>query len=296
MLNLTEYQRRPAQLADWLPWAGLVAPGVVLNKDGSFQRSLRFRGPDLDSATQGELVATSARLNNALRRLGSGWGLFIEAERLAAAGHRVTRLELPEDFKALDAHHRVILHREGQAAFRNLAARYGADLRRVEELAADGSLSARELDAARARQAAGEAKTLAASAKGGVLVARRDGSTPDDLRRLAEDGRRQVQHDFVSESGREEAACAPLASGVIHCVKRSLHAGTSMTAAKPTSSPPPKTVPCNAATMTGGESAQAWTNSNRPGWCRPAMQYCCEKCTRRFARPRTARPCKSRPG
>jgi alanyl-tRNA synthetase len=42
-----------------------------------------------------------------------------------------------------------------------------------------------ELDAARARQAAGEAKSLAASATGGVLVARRDGSTPDDLRRLA---------------------------------------------------------------------------------------------------------------
>ncbi|HFS0969453.1 TPA: conjugal transfer protein TrbE [Pseudomonas aeruginosa] len=87
MLNLTEYQHRPAQLADWLPWAGLVAPGVVLNKDGSFQRTLRFRGPDLDSATQGELVATSARLNNALRRLGSGWGLFIEADRTAAANY-----------------------------------------------------------------------------------------------------------------------------------------------------------------------------------------------------------------
>ncbi|UYP32203.1 conjugal transfer protein TrbE [Pseudomonas sp. Z8(2022)] len=87
MLNLTEYQLRPAQLADWLPWAGLVAPGVVLNKDGSFQRSLRFRGPDLDSATQGELVAASARLNNALRRLGSGWALFVEAERLAAANY-----------------------------------------------------------------------------------------------------------------------------------------------------------------------------------------------------------------
>lgn len=87
MLNLTEYQRRPAQLADWLPWAGLVAPGVVLNKDGAFQRTLRFRGPDLDSATQSELVATSARLNNALRRLGSGWALFIEAERLAAADY-----------------------------------------------------------------------------------------------------------------------------------------------------------------------------------------------------------------
>ena len=60
-MHLAEYRKRPALLADWLPWAGLVAPGVVLNKDGSFQRTARFRGPDLDSATQGELVATSAR-------------------------------------------------------------------------------------------------------------------------------------------------------------------------------------------------------------------------------------------
>jgi len=87
MLNLAEYRKRPALLADWLPWAGLVAPGVVLNKDGSFQRTARFRGPDLDSATQGELIATSAHLNNALRRLGSGWALFVEAERRAAADY-----------------------------------------------------------------------------------------------------------------------------------------------------------------------------------------------------------------
>jgi type IV secretion/conjugal transfer VirB4 family ATPase len=87
MMHLTEYRKRPALLADWLPWAGLVAPGVVLNKDGAFQRSARFRGPDLDSATQGELIATSARLNNALRRLGTGWALFVEAERREAADY-----------------------------------------------------------------------------------------------------------------------------------------------------------------------------------------------------------------
>jgi type IV secretion system protein VirB4 len=87
MQSLAEYQRRPAVLADWLPWAGLVAPGVVLNKDGSFQRTARFRGPDLDSATESELVATTARLNNALRRFESGWVLFVEAERGAAAAY-----------------------------------------------------------------------------------------------------------------------------------------------------------------------------------------------------------------
>ncbi len=87
MLNLDEYRQRPALLADWLPWAGLVAPGVVLNKDGSFQRTARFRGPDLDSATQGELIATAARQNNALRRCGSGWAFYIEAERRPAADY-----------------------------------------------------------------------------------------------------------------------------------------------------------------------------------------------------------------
>jgi len=72
MLNLAEYRNRPAGLADFLPWAALVEKGVILNKDGSFQRAARFRGPDLDSATAAELVGVTARLNNALRRLGSG--------------------------------------------------------------------------------------------------------------------------------------------------------------------------------------------------------------------------------
>lgn len=87
MMRLAEYRKRPAGLADWLPWAGLVAPGIVLNKDGSFQRTARFRGPDLDSATDAELVATAARLNNALRRLDTGWALFVEAARTPAAAY-----------------------------------------------------------------------------------------------------------------------------------------------------------------------------------------------------------------
>ena len=84
MLNLREYRERPSALADHLPWAALVAPGVVLNKDGSFQRTMRFRGPDLDSSSPQELVSTCARVNNALRRFGSGWALHFEATRREA--------------------------------------------------------------------------------------------------------------------------------------------------------------------------------------------------------------------
>ena len=84
MMNLSEYNSKAACLADFLPWVALVAPGVVLNKDGAFQRTARFRGPDLDSATPAELVSVTARLNNALRRLGSGWAVFVEAQRVPA--------------------------------------------------------------------------------------------------------------------------------------------------------------------------------------------------------------------
>ncbi|TPI67195.1 conjugal transfer protein TrbE [Mesorhizobium sp. B3-1-3] len=87
MLSLAEYRRTAARLADFLPWAALVAPGVVLNKDGSFQRTARFRGPDLDSAVAAELVAVASRINNAFRRLGSGWSIFVEAQRHEAASY-----------------------------------------------------------------------------------------------------------------------------------------------------------------------------------------------------------------
>lgn len=84
MMNLAEYRQSSTRLADFLPWAALVDAGIVLNKDGSFQRTARFRGPDLDSAVPAELVAVAGRLNNALRRLGSGWAVFVEAQRHSA--------------------------------------------------------------------------------------------------------------------------------------------------------------------------------------------------------------------
>ncbi|VTZ50418.1 Conjugal transfer protein TrbE (fragment) [Methylocella tundrae] len=99
MMNLSEYRNHTTGLADFLPWAALVEKGVVLNKDGSFQRSARFRGPDLDSATPAEFVGVTARLNNALRRLGSGWAIFVEASRAPAQYYPPSRF--PEPASAL---------------------------------------------------------------------------------------------------------------------------------------------------------------------------------------------------
>ncbi|MEX1251373.1 MAG: conjugal transfer protein TrbE, partial [Hyphomonas sp.] len=87
MFDLRPYRRRGARLSDYLPWAGLVAPGIILNKDGAFQRTLAFRGPDLDSASLTELMGTSNRLASALRRFESGWCLHAEARRRPAPGY-----------------------------------------------------------------------------------------------------------------------------------------------------------------------------------------------------------------
>lgn len=87
MRFLDEYRGRPTALADHLPWAVLAGPGAVLNKDGSFLAGFRFRGPDLDSSTEDELMAVRARLNNALKRLGSGWCVHVEARRRPATAY-----------------------------------------------------------------------------------------------------------------------------------------------------------------------------------------------------------------
>jgi type IV secretory pathway VirB4 component len=115
MLSLREYRNKADRLADFLPWAALVAPGVVLNKDGSFQRSARFRGPDLDSATPAELIATTARLNSALRRLGSGWAIFVEAVRRPAQDYPDS--DFPDPASALVERERAAQFAEEGAHF-----------------------------------------------------------------------------------------------------------------------------------------------------------------------------------
>jgi len=112
MMNLAEYRRLNTRLADFLPWAALVDEGIVLNKDGSFQRTAKFRGPDLDSAVPAELVAVAGRLNNALRRLGSGWAVFVEAQRHSAGGYPPNTF--PDVASALvDAERRAQFEEEG---------------------------------------------------------------------------------------------------------------------------------------------------------------------------------------
>ncbi len=111
MLNLKEYREHPDRLSDLLPWAMLIAPGIILNKDGSFQTTIRYRGPDLDSATDAELISISARLNNVLRRLGSGWAIYSEAKRVRSDNYPTSHFPEPISF-LIDEERRVMFEAE----------------------------------------------------------------------------------------------------------------------------------------------------------------------------------------
>lgn len=81
MINLREYRKDASGLEDYIGWCVMIEDGIILNHDGSLQQSFRYRGADLDSSTEDELVVSVARLNNCLRRIGGNWCLQVEARR-----------------------------------------------------------------------------------------------------------------------------------------------------------------------------------------------------------------------
>jgi type IV secretion system protein TrbE len=74
----------PSSLGDLLPWAALIAPGVILNKDGSLLAGWSFQGPDLDSSTPEELSVLSDHASRAFGPLGDGWAIHCDALRTPA--------------------------------------------------------------------------------------------------------------------------------------------------------------------------------------------------------------------
>jgi type IV secretion system protein TrbE len=85
-MRLTEHRRTAQGLADLLLYAAMIEDGVLLLQDGALLAGWQFRGPDMASATHGEMAALSARLNSILR-LGSGWMIHCDAIRYHAPGY-----------------------------------------------------------------------------------------------------------------------------------------------------------------------------------------------------------------
>lgn len=74
-------------VSDLLLYAKFVDSGIILNTDGSFLKSLWFRGQDLDSSTNDELAYMSHYINMAMCRLGNGWTLHLDCIRRESTGY-----------------------------------------------------------------------------------------------------------------------------------------------------------------------------------------------------------------
>lgn len=99
-LDIREYVKKPTRLAHFLPWMAMIdkKSATILNKDGSFQKSFVFRGPDLDSATEYELINTAEEVNNVLKRLSGGWAFFVEARRMPSENYLESSFPDPVSF------------------------------------------------------------------------------------------------------------------------------------------------------------------------------------------------------
>lgn len=73
---------RDRRVADLLPWAGLVADGVVITKDALLLRSFRIVPKDLSLALAGEVEAVYRQIALSLRYAASdGWWVYIDQDR-----------------------------------------------------------------------------------------------------------------------------------------------------------------------------------------------------------------------
>lgn len=82
MVALRTFRHSGPSFADLVPYAGLVANGIVLLKDGSLMAGWYFAGPDSESSTDAERNEVSRQINTILARLGSGWMIQVEAVRV----------------------------------------------------------------------------------------------------------------------------------------------------------------------------------------------------------------------
>lgn len=84
------FGRGSSKLSHLMPYGMLTevgGAGVSINKNGSLMTVWKYRGPDLDSALQEHLAVITAQLNSALMVLGSGWVIYMEAQRLPDANY-----------------------------------------------------------------------------------------------------------------------------------------------------------------------------------------------------------------
>jgi len=86
-LKLNKHRSKQAGLADLLNYAAVVDNGVIVGKNGALMAAFLYGGEDNESATEAQRDNVSARINQALRGLGDGWMLHVDAVRRPAQSY-----------------------------------------------------------------------------------------------------------------------------------------------------------------------------------------------------------------
>jgi type IV secretion system protein VirB4 len=89
----------PDGFAEVLLPFGLVAPDILMQRDGSFIKAWKYQGPDLQLETEAKMASLSERLNSVIR-LGAGWMIHFHVFRFPASPYRKSN-NFPDPIAAL---------------------------------------------------------------------------------------------------------------------------------------------------------------------------------------------------
>lgn len=115
-LNLKRHRSQDDGFADLLNYAAVVGDGVIANKNGSLMASWAYSCDDAASSTCEQRNAVCVRINNAIKDLGNGWMIHVDAVRQNAPGYPSSSLSCFPDkvSKAIDQERRNMFLRLGQ--------------------------------------------------------------------------------------------------------------------------------------------------------------------------------------
>ncbi|MDR0549484.1 MAG: conjugal transfer protein TrbE [Deltaproteobacteria bacterium] len=81
MLSLKGFRSKAVGLTDYLPYATMIAPGVILLKNGALMAAWEFFGVDSASLTEADMDQISWLFSQMLRELDTGWMMHVDAFR-----------------------------------------------------------------------------------------------------------------------------------------------------------------------------------------------------------------------
>jgi type IV secretion/conjugal transfer VirB4 family ATPase len=112
-MNLKNHLSQEQGFSDLLNYAHLIDDGVIVNKDGAFLLSYKFRAPDINSASGGELDALTASFNRMAVILEDGWMLHVDDLRVPSLVYP-KQGDFPDSVSALiDEERRQLYEAEG---------------------------------------------------------------------------------------------------------------------------------------------------------------------------------------